>query len=129
MSTFSERIIRIIETNEIKQVDFAKKLNVTQAYVSKIIKNGSLPSERVIEDICQKFHVNKRWLETGEGEMSSPPTKEQEIANIAAKLFMAEENSIQMRVASFFANLSEDQWELVAQMAESVVKKKKQKKD
>lgn len=67
--TIGERIAIIIEKTGVKKIEFAATLNIHQSYVSKLVKGESLPSERLIEDICRKFGVNRDWLEHGEGEM------------------------------------------------------------
>lgn len=67
--TIGERIAMIIENKGAKKIEFAAALNIHQSYVSKLVKGESLPSERLIEDICRKFGVNRYWLEHGEGEM------------------------------------------------------------
>ena len=68
METINERIKKIFDTLNMSQSDFARKINVTPAYVWKILnKNESTPSDRLIEDICQKFLVNESWLRTGQG--------------------------------------------------------------
>lgn len=68
METINERIKKVFDTLNMSQSDFARKINVTPAYVWKILnKNDSPPSDRLIEDICQKFLVNESWIRTGEG--------------------------------------------------------------
>lgn len=57
----------LIKKINIKKVDFAKKLKIDQSYVTRLIKGDNLPSERLIDDICREFNVNKNWLLTGEG--------------------------------------------------------------
>lgn len=78
MKTIRDRILFLLEEKEITKTEFASKLNITQAYVSKITNKGAIPSDRLIEDICEKFGVNERWLRTGEGEMFSEVPAEDE---------------------------------------------------
>lgn len=59
-----ERIAFLIEKLGITKTAFAQKLNITQPYVSKLLKTGN-PSDRLIEDICEKFEVNEDWLRNG----------------------------------------------------------------
>lgn len=66
MECMGERISLLIEKLGITKTAFADKLNITQPYVSKLLKTGK-PSDRLIEDICEKFNVNEDWLRTGEG--------------------------------------------------------------
>lgn len=57
----------LIKKLNIKKVDFAKKLKIDQSYVTRLIKGDNLPSERLIDDICREFNVNKNWLLSGTG--------------------------------------------------------------
>lgn len=78
MKTIRDRILFLLDEKEITKTEFASKLNITQAYVSKITNKGAIPSDRLIEDICEKFGVNESWLRTGEGEMFSEVPAEDE---------------------------------------------------
>ena len=51
----SDRILCILEVNQISRAEFARRLQITQAYVSKLINKGAEPSSRLIEDICKSF--------------------------------------------------------------------------
>ena len=66
ISTIQERIALIIERSGMTKTAFAQKLNITQPYVSKLLKTG-VPSDRLVEDICEKFNVNEEWLRNGTG--------------------------------------------------------------
>ena len=67
--TIGDRILLVIEANNLKKVEFARVLNINQSYVTQLIKGRNQPSDRLIEDICQKYNINEEWLKTGEGEM------------------------------------------------------------
>lgn len=68
MDTINKRIAFLLQDMNITKTAFAKTLKVSQQYISKLISKGT-PSDRLIEDICTKFHVNENWLRTGEGNM------------------------------------------------------------
>ena len=72
------RIEQIINKLGITKTAFAEKLKVTPAYVSKLVSQKGQPSERLIEDICEKFMVNESFLRDGIGEpfLSSPEEDE-----------------------------------------------------
>ena len=61
INTMQERIALLIEESGMTKTAFAQKLNITQPYVSKLLKTGS-PSDRLIEDICEKFEISEEWL-------------------------------------------------------------------
>lgn len=67
-----ERLALLIDKVGITKTAFAQKLNITQPYVTKLLKTGS-PSDRLIEDICEKFGVNEEWLRNGIEPMEKQP--------------------------------------------------------
>lgn len=70
METISNRIIKLVDYLGGNKSEFARKINVTPAYISKLGKNPQqIPSERTIADICRTFNVSYQWLTTGQGEM------------------------------------------------------------
>lgn len=66
--TLGERVKYVRKSNKLNQVDFAKKLGISQTHVSKIEKNIENPSETLIRFISYMFAVNITWLKTGDGE-------------------------------------------------------------
>lgn len=68
----NNRMRTLIDALEIKKVDFARKLNISQSFVSDMCSGKSKPSNRTITDICREFKVSEEWLRTGKGEMFVP---------------------------------------------------------
>ena len=94
MKTIRDRILFLLEEKEITKTEFASKLNITQAYVSKITNKGAIPSDRLIEDICEKFGVNEMWLRTGEGEMFEELTEQQKLMKYTGLLLKDKDSAI-----------------------------------
>lgn len=69
MDTINKRIEKIVNESGLTKTAFAKQLNVSQQYISKLIKTGE-PSELFKDALCSSFNINRDWLETGEGDMS-----------------------------------------------------------
>jgi transcriptional regulator with XRE-family HTH domain len=53
----------------INQGEFARRIGLTQAALSRIEVGKSNLTEQNIKLICVTFNVNEQWLRTGEGEM------------------------------------------------------------
>lgn len=121
MEPINERISMLIAELGITKTKFANKLNVSQAFVSKMCSGDSGLSDRTIQDICDRFNVNEDWLRFGEGDMFLQRTREEEIAE-----FMGERidgpNNFKKRLVSVLANLDEDGWQLLADMAEKLAR-------
>ncbi len=123
MNTIGDRIDAIIKEKGITKTKFAETLCVSQAYISKITIKGSIPSERLIEDICEKFEVSKEWLLTGEGNMFIQKTRSEAIADFMVDLLKEEESSYKRRFIEMLASLSVEEWALIESIALKLAKK------
>lgn len=68
METINERILQCVRSSGLTKTEFAKRLKITQAYVSALCSGKKTPSDRTIADICRVFNINEEWLRNGEGE-------------------------------------------------------------
>ena len=91
MTTINERISNLLSTLQITKTAFAEKLKVSQQYISKLTKTG-LPSDLLIDDICEKYNVSEEWLRYGTGEMFRIIPEEDETAAIVSNL-LEEDNA------------------------------------
>lgn len=64
---------------ELSQRAFAERIGVTGGSVAKLEGGENNPSEQTIRAICSQFKINRRWLETGEGEMHPLENEDDEI--------------------------------------------------
>ena len=110
------RIQQLIDELGIKKIEFAKKINVSPAFVSEMCSGRKNISDRTIVDICHKFHVNEDWLRYGEGEMFVARTREEEIAAFMGSVLDGP-NNFKKRLIAVLANLEEDDWELLESVA------------
>lgn len=69
MNPINDRISQCINASGMTKTAFAKRIGLTQAYVSALSVGRKMPSDRTILDICREFNVNETWLRTGKGEM------------------------------------------------------------
>lgn len=71
MESINDRILTVFNSCNIKQFEFANRIGVSQAYISKLFKENSdkTPSERVVKLICSEFNISEEWLMSGIGEM------------------------------------------------------------
>lgn len=66
-----ERLKLLLKELNISQRQFAMKINLDAGYFSRIIQGKVHPPDRILLLIENVFHVNKDWLENGQGEMFS----------------------------------------------------------
>jgi len=65
----------IRKTLGLTQRQFAEPLGIKGSYISDIEKGKARPSESVIRLLEIKFRVNRKWLESGQGEMLLEPIR------------------------------------------------------
>lgn len=86
MSEINTRIATVIKSSGMTKTAFAKKLGISQPFVSQLANGDSVPGSRTISDICREFGVNETWLRTGEGEMFARKDPDQELMDFIAEI-------------------------------------------
>lgn len=121
----SERI-KVLRKDILKltQQDFSEALNMSRSNMGNIEIGRIAVTDRVISDICEKFNVNEEWLRNGTGNIFVELTKDQELAIFVAQVYKEDENSFKRRLLSVLSSLSEDEWGLLADIAEKIAKEK-----
>lgn len=122
------RIAEVRKAVNMSQPVFAENLGLTKNFISLLENGNRVPSDRTIKDICDKFRVNETWLRYGEGEMFEERTREEEIALFLGKVADGP-NNFKKRLISVLANLDEDGWQLLADMAEKLAEEAKKDPD
>lgn len=119
----SDRISAIIREKKLTKSAFAKKINVSQPFVTQLTSGDSAPSDRTISDICREFDVSEEWLRTGTGEMFRQLTRSEVIADFAADLIKDEPDSFRRRLVEALAKLGPEEWEILERIAKDLAKK------
>lgn len=105
-----DRIELIIKKANIKKVDFAKRLNISQAFVSQMCSGVAKPSDRTIQDICREFGCDEVWLRTGEGEPFRQETRQEQIMRFAVQTVKGSDE-FRKSFVSMLAKLDPEDWE------------------
>jgi transcriptional regulator with XRE-family HTH domain len=69
MNPVNDRIKKIRSVLKLTQVNFSKKIFISQGSYNDIETGTRKVNERIIQLICSQFNINKDWLKTGKGEM------------------------------------------------------------
>lgn len=104
----NNRIRTLRKSLGMTQEEFGEQLGVTKLTVLRWERDNKVP-EPSLRLICRVFQVNKRWLETGEGEML---IDRQSSSRIDASVFVspyayAVQHGFTVEFASLFARLCE----------------------
>lgn len=125
MSEINTRIAAVIQASGLTKTAFAERVKVSQQHISRLAKDGT-PSDRTIADICREFNVNEHWLRTGEGEMFSTLSREEEITKFAMEIIRDPGSEFQRQAISILAKLTPEQWKLMEQMADQLLQQRQQ---
>lgn len=131
IENINDRIKLIFDYSGLTQADIGKKLKVSQAYISKLVKTGS-PSPILIEDICGKFGINEEWLRFGKGDMIKAVSPDDQLASAIADIILDAEGkhpfyTLIKEMIIEFEVLEESEKEKVDQFFGNVLKKLEQK--
>lgn len=122
----NERIVLVRKEAGLTQEEFGARVGgLSRNYIWMIEKGDRTPSDRTISDICREFKVSEEWLRTGEGEMFQPKSRNEELMEFATKVAEGDPGSIQAQLLAVMARLTDEQWEVLAQVAHEFVEETK----
>lgn len=125
MNSINSRIGELIDALHITKTAFAESLNVSQQYISKLIRTGN-PSDMFINAICEKHSVREDWLRNGNGPMFKQLSRDEEIASFVGAVLKDEEDTFKKRFISMLTRLDVSDWETLEKMALLMAEKKEQ---
>ena len=113
------RINEIVKQSKLTKTDFAKKLGISQPYLSQICAGQKIPSDRTISDLCREFGVDEIWLRTGEGEPFRQLTREEDIMRFAVQTVKGSD-SFRKAFVAMMAKLDPEDWQNLARIYEKL---------
>lgn len=120
----NERLKKLRKELDLTQQEFADRIGSKRNTIAKYETDTNIPSAAVVSLICREFNVNEEWLRNGTGEMFISQTRDEQIATFIGEIQLSEDDSFKRRLISVLANLKEEQWELLAEIAEKLVNEK-----
>ena len=123
------RIKMIRETLNLTQDAFGKRIGSARNTIANYETGNRTPSNAVFTSICKEFNVNEDWLRTGEGEMFIELSRKDKIMAWATEALSGESEDYRNRFVDALDALSVDDWEVLANMAETMANRNKKKKD
>lgn len=106
----NERLKEIRAKSGLSMKKFGEIIGVSDSTIALIEKGTRGITDRVVRDVCREFNINEKWLRTGNGEMTTPPTRQDEIADLATKLYGADPDSFEYKVAMYLKDLPIEDW-------------------
>ncbi|RGU94938.1 XRE family transcriptional regulator [Clostridium sp. AF15-17LB] len=107
------------------QEELAPQIKISRSNLGAIEIGRVKATDRVIEDICEKYGVNIDWINTGNGDIYIQRTRSEKITDFAADILKDEEESFRRRLIEALSDLDIEEWELLEKIAEKAAKKRK----
>lgn len=119
----NERMKEVRRAVGLTQREFGLKIGVKQNTVATYEMGRNKPTDTVIALICRTFNVNEQWLRTGEGEMFTELSAEEEMITFCTDVLKVGKSDPRFRIVKALAKLSDDDWELVDKMIDTLLAK------
>lgn len=114
------RLKNLRETLNLNQTEFGEKIGVKQATIAGYETGRRLPLEPIISSICREFKVNEIWLRTGEGEMFTEETKDEQLSYFFGQILASDDSSIIKTIMLGFAKLSPEQRDILEDLLKTM---------
>ena len=124
--TLNQRIKKVRMKVDLTQNAFGEALGISRAAVQKLESGENNPSEQTIRAICEKFGVNRQWLETGD-ESIQPYEREPDLETEVRSL-LKNEPPVKQAVMISLASMPDEWWDAWAQKLYEEVEKHQKKK-
>lgn len=115
------RISQIVISSRLTKTDFAKKIGISQPFLSQLCAGTKTPSARTIADICREFGVDRIWLETGVGEPFRPMDRNEQIADVLGHA-IGSNDTARDRLIRAFAMLPEEMFAQAEAILDEIIR-------
>lgn len=129
----NRRIKEIRSALCLTQQEFADRLSLKRNTIATYEMGKASPSDRTINDICEKYNVNETWLRTGKGEMFNELPEEDEVAAYVSELLEDDEGNplydIIKEIMHTYSELTPKSQEVIRDFSAQLLKNLKEKGD
>ena len=120
------RIKWVRDDKRMTLTEFSGRIGISVSGLRKLESGENNPSEQTIRAICEKFGVNRQWLETGD-ESIQPYEREPDLETEVRSL-LKNETPVKQAVMISLASMPDEWWEAWAQKLYEEVEKHQKKK-
>jgi len=129
LETISQRIIKIVNALGGNKSEFARRINLTPAYISKLDKKPDMiPSDRTITDICREFNVSEHWLRTGEGDMFIQLSEDADFIRVMTEIQVSDDELIKSILMAYW-DLPNDKKAAIRDLVDGILKRYSKKEN
>lgn len=105
-----DRIKQVRKGAGLTQTEFGERIGAKKGTIVCYESGARNPLPMTIKAISREFGISEDWLITGEGEMKSPMSREQEIAQITADLYDADPDGTMYKFMKELSKLKPETW-------------------
>ena len=121
-TTMGERLRLIRKAFGMSQIEFAKRLSLTQNWVSMVETNKGTLSDGTQHMLCELFGVNPEWLRDGSGKQWADPPEESTFDMLKQARPDMPDNFAQ-HIAEALDKLDADDWMFLARFAQDMAER------
>ena len=119
------RIKWVRDDKHMTLTEFSGRIGISVSGLRKLESGENNPSEQTIRAICEKFGVNRQWLETGD-ESIQPYEREPDLETEVRSL-LKNEPPVKQAVMISLASMPDEWWDAWAQKLNEEIEKQKKK--
>ena len=119
----NNRIKEVREKLNFSRQKFGEELGLSGDVINNLERGRIEIKDDRILSICRTYNVNENWLRTGNGEMFCED-KDAKLAKLTSDLLI-DDTSFKSKFISVLADLSEDKWAVLAEIAEKLANEMK----
>ena len=98
MNTITDRLKFLRKNLGYSQKEFGRKINISQSQIASYEIGHRELTDRVVNDICREFNVNRDWLLDGVGEMYTLTTEDEKMMELFAELTVNDNPKLQKAI-------------------------------
>ena len=119
--TINERIRELRKMHlHLSAEEFGSRIGVTRSAVTNIEVGLRGVTDQMFRSIVREFDVNEDWLRNGEGEVFVPRDMDKELTDLMDRVLSEPDGSFKRKLLKVMANLTEEQWILLAEMSDKL---------
>lgn len=113
------RIKELRQALGLTQQEFADRIGVKRGAIANY-EIGRNASDTAVTLICREFHVDEHWLRTGNGEMFTSTTRDEEIIDFVGRATIGAGDDFKRRFLLALARLPEERWADIEDFARQI---------
>lgn len=116
------RIKELRKSLGLTQKEFGANIGIIQSVINMLEKGSRIPNERQIILISSYYNISREWLETGEGEMQTKMTADEEISFFIGQILGNDEApSVLRSFLKILARTTPEEREVLSKIIEKTI--------